>query len=77
MQAEDANGQSAFGFYKLTVAVNNQVLRLSSEEIRAYLSTLSVADIENGEIIRNPNKRGTGSDYRTSQTANEGISIEK
>jgi len=49
LQAEDANGQSAFGFYKLTVAVNNQVLRLSSEEIRAYLSTLSVADIENGK----------------------------
>ena len=46
VQIQESGGLSIFGFYNLTVAVNRQVLRLSNEEIQAYLASLSVTDVE-------------------------------
>lgn len=54
MQVDGADGLSVFGFYKLTVAVNGRVLKLTDEEVKAYLATLGTADVEQIELIRNP-----------------------
>ena len=54
LQIENDNSLSAFGFHKLTVAINGQVLRQSNDEIAAYISTMSVGDIEKVELIRHP-----------------------
>lgn len=54
LQVQENGGLSIFGFYNLTVAVNGEVLRLSNDEIQAYLASLSVTDTETVEIIRHP-----------------------
>lgn len=61
LQADDAKGLSLYGFYQLAVAVNGRILRLSNEEVRAYLASLSTADAELVELIRHPGPEyGTG-----------------
>ena len=54
LHVDGADGLSVFGFYKLTVALNGRVLKLTDDEVKAYLSTLSTADIECVELIRDP-----------------------
>ena len=54
VQMEERGGLSVYGFYTLTVAVNGRILRLSPEEVQAYLSSLSVEDAERVELIRHP-----------------------
>jgi hypothetical protein len=54
VQEDESSGLSVFGFYKLRVAVNGQLLRLTDEEIQTYLSSLSVTDVEAVELIRYP-----------------------
>lgn len=79
VQIQESGGLSIFGFYNLTVAVNRQVLRLSNEEIQAYLASLSVTDVEAVEIIRHPGPEyGMRGDailnIITKKKPNEGIS---
>lgn len=50
----DGESLKAFGYSKLAVAVDGQLLPMSDEEIAAYLATLSVDDAESVELIRNP-----------------------
>lgn len=78
VQVNDGAGLSVFGFYNLTVAVNGQVLRLSTDEIQAYLASLSVADVESVELIRHPGPEyGTGVEavlnIVTKRKPNEGL----
>lgn len=54
VQVEERGGLSVYGFYTLTVAVNGRILRLSPEEVQAYLSSLSVEDAGRVEFIRHP-----------------------
>lgn len=54
IHVNETNGLSVFGFYNLRVAVNSNLLRLSNEEVRAYLASLSVMDVESVELIRHP-----------------------
>ena len=54
VQLEERGGLSVYGFYTLTVAVNGRILRLSPEDVQAYLSSLSVEDTERVELIRHP-----------------------
>lgn len=80
VQIQESGGLSIFGFYNLTVAVNRQVLRLSNEEIQAYLASLSVTDVEAVEIIRHPGPEyGMRGDailnIITKKKPNEGTSI--
>lgn len=63
IQVKESGGLSVFGFYNLKVAVNGRILRLSNEEIQAYVASMSVADVEAVEIIRNPGPEyGAGGD---------------
>lgn len=54
IEVKDDDGLSVYGFYDLSVFVNHQELKLSKEEIKLYLSSMSVEDIESVELIRNP-----------------------
>ena len=54
VQVEERGGLSVYGFYTLTVAVNGRILRLSPDEVQAYLSSLSVEDAGRVELIRHP-----------------------
>ncbi|MBQ9470973.1 MAG: TonB-dependent receptor [Bacteroidales bacterium] len=60
----DGESLKAFGYSKLAVAVDGQLLPMTDEEIAAYLSTLSVDDAESVELIRNP-----GPEYGTNAGA--------
>lgn len=40
IQVKESGGLSVFGFYNLKVAVNGRILRLSNEEIQAYVASL-------------------------------------
>lgn len=78
MQVDGADGLSVFGFYKLTVAVNGRVLKLTDEEVKAYLATLGTADVEQIELIRNPGPEygslsGAVLNVVTKKKADEGI----
>ena len=60
----DGGSLKAFGYSKLAVAVDGQLLPMGDDEIAAYLSTLSVDDAESVELIRNP-----GPEYGTNAGA--------
>ena len=78
MQVDGEDGLSVFGFYKLSVAVNGRVLKLSDEQVKAYLSTFATTDIEHVELIRNPgpeygNLSGAVLNVVTKEKADEGV----
>ena len=60
----DGETIKAFGYSKLSVAVDDQLLPMTDEEVNAYLATLSVDDAETVELIRNP-----GPEYGTNVDA--------
>ena len=78
MQVDGEDGLSVFGFYKLAVAVNGRVLKLTDDEVKAYLSTLSALDVEHVELIRNPGpeygiQSGAVLNLVTKKKADEGV----
>lgn len=78
MQVDGEDGLSVFGFYKLAVAVNGRMLKLTDDEVKAYLSTLSASDVEHVELIRNPGpeygiQSGAVLNLVTKKKADEGV----
>ena len=50
----DGDKLTLYGFSNLVVSVYGQLLRLSQDDINAYLATVSVNDVETVELVRNP-----------------------
>lgn len=78
MQVDGEEGLSVFGFYKVSVAVNGRLLKLTDEQVKAYLSTFGTADIEHVELIRNPGpeygfQSGAVLNVVTKKKADEGV----
>ena len=78
IQTDGADGLSMFGFYKLSLAINGRILKLTNDEATGYLSTLSTADVEHVELIRNPGpeygfQNGSVLNIVTKKKADEGV----
>lgn len=54
IQISPEQDMKLYGFYTVTVYINNRPVRMSREELNGYLASMSVEDIESVELIRNP-----------------------
>lgn len=54
IQLSPGQDMRLYGFYTVTVYLNNRPVRMSRDELDGYLASMSVDDIESVELIRNP-----------------------